>query len=221
MVLSSNFLPQRVMAMTELKARIIKRYGNRKLYDTEGSRYVTLDEIARLIRSGEDVQIIDNQTKEDLTTVTLTQIILEEEKKNSRMPLGVLRKMIVDSSEQIGEFFTEKVAKPVQSLREEAGKKLGERVKKGEETYEDLLGHFKDWLSTSQRSMDDFQKKIDERIHSALEGMGGNKDMRGEFVELQKIARAFEERVEKLKNLIDKKPDQDSPPDKSDNTENK
>ncbi len=61
--------------------RIIKRYANRKLYDTVESRYVTLQQIAELVRLGEDVKIIDNTSKEDLTNVTLAQIIYEEEKK--------------------------------------------------------------------------------------------------------------------------------------------
>ena len=61
--------------------RLIKRYANRKLYDTRDSRYVTLQQIAEFVRRGDDVQIIDNKSKEDLTNVTLAQIIYEEEKK--------------------------------------------------------------------------------------------------------------------------------------------
>src|SRR5205823_750717 len=58
--------------------RVIKRYSNRKLYDTKDSRYVTLLQIAEMIRANEDVQIIDNATKEDKTDVTLALIISEE-----------------------------------------------------------------------------------------------------------------------------------------------
>ncbi len=57
--------------------KIIKRYTNRKLYDTVESRYVTLDEIAAMVKAGAEVKIIDNRSKEDLTTVTLAQIIFE------------------------------------------------------------------------------------------------------------------------------------------------
>jgi len=60
--------------------RVIKRYANRKLYDTRESCYVTLPQIAEFVRAGEDVQIIDNRTKENLTSVTLAQIIYESEK---------------------------------------------------------------------------------------------------------------------------------------------
>ena len=62
---------------------IIKRYPNRKLYDTEAKKYITLDGIAELIRQGEEVVVIDHTTNEDLTAVTLTQIIFEQEKKSS------------------------------------------------------------------------------------------------------------------------------------------
>jgi polyhydroxyalkanoate synthesis repressor PhaR len=61
----------------------IKRYSNRKLYDTEAKRYITLEGIADLIRTGVDIRVIDNATGEDLTTLTLTQIILDQEKKKS------------------------------------------------------------------------------------------------------------------------------------------
>src|SRR5687767_15678486 len=74
--------------------KIIKRYTNRKLYDTVESRYVTLDEIAEMVKQGVDVKIIDNRSKEDLTSVTLAQIVFEEEKKKNQMPLAVLREII-------------------------------------------------------------------------------------------------------------------------------
>ncbi len=75
--------------------RIIKRYSNRKLYDTRESRYVTLLQIAEFVRAGQEVQIIDNNSKEDLTEVTLAQIIFEEQKSASRsVPLQTLKELI-------------------------------------------------------------------------------------------------------------------------------
>jgi polyhydroxyalkanoate synthesis repressor PhaR len=61
--------------------RVIKRYGSRKLYDTEESRYVSLDEIAEWVRAGQHIQVLDNQSAEDVTAHTLTQVILEEGKR--------------------------------------------------------------------------------------------------------------------------------------------
>ena len=74
------------------KVKIIKRYQNRKLYDTQQSCYVTLDDIAKMIRASEEVMVIDNKSKNDITAATLTQIIFESEKKASQYaPLFTLR----------------------------------------------------------------------------------------------------------------------------------
>src|SRR3954463_1135010 len=89
--------------------KVIKRYTNRKLYDTVESRYVTLDEIAEMVKAGAEVKIIDNRTKEDLTSVTLAQIVFEEEKKKNQMPLSVLREIIRQPGERLTEFFSSQV----------------------------------------------------------------------------------------------------------------
>lgn len=79
--------------MKEMK--IIKRYQNRKLYDTHESSYVTLDEIARMIKGGEDLRVIDNKTKNDITAATLTQLLYESEKKAKTQPSVDLLKEII------------------------------------------------------------------------------------------------------------------------------
>ena len=84
--------------------RVIKRYSNRKLYDTKDSRYVTLLQIAEMVRGGEEVQIIDNNTKEDLTEVTLAQIIYEEQKQKASsrsVPLQTLKELIHQRTEKV------------------------------------------------------------------------------------------------------------------------
>jgi polyhydroxyalkanoate synthesis repressor PhaR len=86
----------------ERARRVIKRYSNRKLYDTRESRYVTLLQIADMVRAGEDVQIIDNASKEDKTEVTLALIISEELKSQPRsVPLGTLRDLIHQRGEKL------------------------------------------------------------------------------------------------------------------------
>jgi polyhydroxyalkanoate synthesis repressor PhaR len=79
--------------MKEMK--IIKRYQNRKLYDTHESSYVTLDEIAKMIKGGEDLRVIDNKTKNDITAATLTQLLYESEKKAKSQPSVELLKEII------------------------------------------------------------------------------------------------------------------------------
>lgn len=85
---------------------VLKRYTNRRLYDTEKSAYVTLTEVADLIKSGRDVQIIEAKTEEDLTAYVLTQIIVEESKnKNNLLPAPLLHLVIRYGENVLGEFF--------------------------------------------------------------------------------------------------------------------
>jgi len=84
---------------------LIKKYGNRRLYDSSNSQYVNLDDIARLVREGKHVRVVDAKTGQDLTRVTLTQIITEDAKeKQTGLPLELLRQLIVASDEVRQEF---------------------------------------------------------------------------------------------------------------------
>jgi polyhydroxyalkanoate synthesis repressor PhaR len=76
-------------------AYVIKRYSNRKLYDTQESRYVTLEEIEEMIRAGREISVVDASSGEDLTSVTLTQIILENERnRRANLPSAFLHQLI-------------------------------------------------------------------------------------------------------------------------------
>jgi polyhydroxyalkanoate synthesis repressor PhaR len=76
-------------------AYVIKRYSNRKLYDTQESRYVTLEEIEEMIRAGREISVVDAGSGEDLTSVTLTQIILENERtRRASLPTAFLHQLI-------------------------------------------------------------------------------------------------------------------------------
>jgi polyhydroxyalkanoate synthesis repressor PhaR len=84
---------------------VIKKYPNRRLYDTSGSRYINLEDVGELIRKGKDVQVVDAQTGEDLTRVILTQIIVDDAKQQpTGLPLELLRQLIM-SSDQVGREF--------------------------------------------------------------------------------------------------------------------
>jgi len=76
-------------------AYVIKRYSNRKLYDTQESRYVTLEEIEEMVRGGREIAVVDASSGEDLTSVTLTQIILENERSHrTALPAALLHQLI-------------------------------------------------------------------------------------------------------------------------------
>jgi polyhydroxyalkanoate synthesis repressor PhaR len=86
-------------------AMIIKKYGNRRLYDTEHSRYITLEELTELIRGGEVVEIVDAKTGDDLTQPTLTQVIFEQRAGAAMLPVPLLHQMIRLGDDLLGEFF--------------------------------------------------------------------------------------------------------------------
>lgn len=89
----------------ESETIVIKKYGNRRLYDTSHSRYVNLEDIAAHVRNGKDLQVLDAKTGEDLTRVILTQIILEDAKgQPSGLPLELLRQLVV-ATDRVGRDF--------------------------------------------------------------------------------------------------------------------
>jgi polyhydroxyalkanoate synthesis repressor PhaR len=79
-----------------MATRVIRKYPNRRLYDTAAGRYVNLEDIAAIVRCGEDVQVLDAKTGEDVTRVVLTQIIVEDAKDHgATLPVELLRQLIL------------------------------------------------------------------------------------------------------------------------------
>ncbi|HEY4221274.1 MAG TPA: polyhydroxyalkanoate synthesis regulator DNA-binding domain-containing protein [Myxococcota bacterium] len=165
------------------KAKVIKRYANRKLYDTERSCYVTLDEIAQMIKEGDDVQVVDNKSKDDLTAVTLAQIIVEEEKKVQKMPLKLLRSIIQGGNDAIGEFYSDKVVDPVKRLRDDVQGRVESLLKRdGAPLKPDDApvstaptdgaagndGVVKEFVHSTSEAFETWQKRIDERVREAF-----------------------------------------------------
>lgn len=127
---------------------IIKRYPNRKLYDTTQKKYITLSEIANLIQNGHDIQVIDNNSQEDITAITLSQIIHEQEKKHSGFLPGSILTSLVRSGEDklsslqrtllsqinLTRFIDEELLRRIESLiasgdlEAEEGRRLGDKL---------------------------------------------------------------------------------------------
>ena len=168
--------------------KVIKRYTNRKLYDTVESRYVTLDEIAQMIKGGAEVKIIDNRTKEDLTSVTLAQIIFEEEKKRSQMPLGVLREIIRHGGEAVAGFYAEKAGTIVG--------KVAELKTKTESIREDLSARVTGMFRKPEEMVDEVRVKVDSAVKQALEALGPG--AKAEIERLQKRIQELEQKIEQL-----------------------
>ncbi len=173
--------------------KIIKRYSNRKLYDTVESRYVTLDEIAEMVKGGVEVKIVDNQSKEDLTAVTLAQIVFEEEKKKSTVSLATLREMIRSPQASLTEL-TAQVTQRVASIREEAGQRLSTLL--GREADESTAASL---LQQSQKAVENWQSRVDERVKAAIENVTANLPPMGrDFQSLAQRLDGIEKRLEAL-----------------------
>lgn len=85
---------------------VIKRYGNRRLYNTETKTYVNYSDLAKIVRDGNDVQVIDSTTKEDVTKAVLIQVILEEEKNNKTvLPTEFLFQLLRSREDSMQDFF--------------------------------------------------------------------------------------------------------------------
>lgn len=127
---------------------VIKRYPNRKLYNTEAKQYITLDGIAQLIRAGDDVVVVDNVTGEDLTAVTLTQIIFEQEKKQGGfLPQSVLTGLIQAGGNRLGNL-RRTITLPLDVLRHVDGeieRRVHHLINRGELAREEGL-HLRDKL---------------------------------------------------------------------------
>ncbi len=202
--------------------RLIKRYGNRKLYDTLDSRYITLDEIARLVREGSDVRVVDNENGDDLTAVTLAQIILEEEKRSnvqnhsSVLSIGLLRELVQGGEETIAEIRS-RVGKGVEAIGE-IGEKAGRRVSefvagavggdRGDEGA-DGKGFLDDLMSGPQRRLEALQKSIDERIKSSVGRITAHPTVQHEIRRIERSIKKLEERLARLRNEQVEPPERD------------
>ena len=143
---------------------LIKRYANRKLYNTETSRYITLKGIAELVEADKEVQVIDNETGEDITSVALSQILVGNERTNRTVPgsllseliqrsgdvlYGALRRGVGDASDGIGEL--QRSVRRIVKSREEDGSRLG------------------DWIALSKPDFDRILQNAMERMFKALD----------------------------------------------------
>ena len=93
----------------------IKKYSNRRLYDTDESRYITLDELAGRVRQGNDVRVVDAKSGADLTQVTLTQIIVESRGLARLLPAPLLMQLIRLGDDMLAEFFSRYVTWALQT----------------------------------------------------------------------------------------------------------
>lgn len=190
--------------------RVIKRYSNRKLYDTKDSRYVTLLQIAEMVRGGEEVQIIDNNTKEDLTEVTLAQIIYEEQKQKAsssrNVPLQTLKDLIHQRTEKVLSDLREG---PIGRLIPGSSKSEPPGPLKAEVPEQEngvpavplvppASPSKPSLVEQAKETLEDWQAKIDERVKAVVPNLLPWQQLQHE---IKRLNARIEELEEKLKSL--------------------
>jgi len=163
---------------------LIKRYANRKLYNTETSRYITLKGIAELIESGDEVRVVDNETGEDITSIALSQILVDNERtKGGDVPGSVLTELISKGGDVLysalrrgvgdAQEGIEEIQKNVRRLVHRDGEGLGNWIAYGAPDIEKVV----------QRSVERVLKVLDLPRRSDLDALNEN---------LDRVARALE-----------------------------
>jgi len=161
-------------------AYVIKRYSNRKLYDVQESRYVTLDELEGMIRDGKEISVVDAATGEDLTPVTLAQILLESERnRRATLPTAFLHQLI-KHGEAWQEFFQKSLRSSLEGIltsqraadrvfREWAARAglvpPGERTARGEKTREAApeMERLRDEVAALQEKLKTLEQRLSRK----------------------------------------------------------
>lgn len=149
---------------------VIKRYPNRKLYDTEAKSYITLEQIASLIRYGQEIQVIDNVTGEDLTAVVLTQIILEQEKKQAGFVPSTILAGLVQSGGRTLSSLRQSFINPhdlIHQIDTEIDKRIQSLINRGELAEEEAR-HWRDKLLAQQPENSNQSPSLDQETLAQL-----------------------------------------------------
>ena len=206
--------------------RLIKRYANRKMYDTERSCYITLDEVADMVRAGEELRVIDNKTKADLTEVTLTQALLtSERKKRGSVSIDSLRDLFA----QGGDLLQTRVGAPVARAASEAERTVEKWRNEAERKVGRMLGPKKPGAADGEpaaadaaqvevvanepnnspprnvdlgRGRDEWQTRIDERVRLLVSALTAPAQTSDEVARLQEQVARLEARVQQLEEAL-------------------
>jgi polyhydroxyalkanoate synthesis repressor PhaR len=165
--------------------KTIKKYPNRKLYDTETSRYITLEEIAQYVKEGGEVKVIDAKTMEDITSVTMAQVLLGQEKRGRG---GVPFQKLVMFLQSGQEFLQKTLASQVSTIRDEAQKRVQKII-----------------ASPTSEEIKEVVRSVDERLGVVVAGI---KSIPGILSEIQKLRKELAElkaRVDRIESKIEEK----------------
>ncbi|MFI5397047.1 MAG: polyhydroxyalkanoate synthesis regulator DNA-binding domain-containing protein [Candidatus Binatia bacterium] len=193
--------------------RLIKRYANRKMYDTQASHYVTLDGVADLVRAGDEVHIVDNDSGEDLTALIFAQIIFEEEKrKNGLLELPVLRWIIQRGGATVQEILSsvDRGREAFENVRELAEKGMKQLLKGGETSGPKGRGVKKgvgasgtrrlldEILEVPQKQIEQLQHRIDAQVRASIERVTAHPAIQNELRRIEASVKSLERQLSRL-----------------------
>lgn len=193
--------------------RLIKRYGNRKMYDTQASCYVTLDGVADLVRAGEEVRIVDNATREDITALIFAQIIFEEEKrKNGLLELPVLRWIIRQGGATVQEILSgvDRGREALENVRELAEKGVKQLLHPAEGGRADAKGRgattnrrriLDELLEVPHKQLEQLQHRIDAQVRASVERFTAHPAIQRELRRLEASVKSLERQLSQLRHL--------------------
>ncbi|HEX2646141.1 MAG TPA: polyhydroxyalkanoate synthesis regulator DNA-binding domain-containing protein [Candidatus Dormibacteraeota bacterium] len=147
---------------------LIKKYVNRKLYDTLTSRYITLEEIAQLVRDGHEIQVVDRDNGRDLTQVTLSQIVLSEEKRGPQRLVDAGGEMLQERGQALLDYVRKTLNVPAAELRTQVERRRVDLESMADDALERALGRLK---IPSRRDIDRINERLD-RLSAQMRRLG-------------------------------------------------
>ncbi len=166
-------------------AILIKRYANRKLYNTQTSRYITLKGIAELLEAGDEVRVIDNETGEDITSITLSQILVDTERANREVPGNLLTGIFQKGGDALYAALRRSVGDASEGLEELQG-----RIRRAMRLDEKGEGR-PDWVAFTPPDLDKMVQRTLERVFEVLD-LPRRSDVEALNQRLERVATALE-----------------------------
>ena len=165
---------------------LIKRYANRKLYNTQTSRYITLKGIAELVEAGDELRVIDNETGDDITNVALSQILLDNERSSSTVSQTLLSELISRGGDALYGALRRGVGDATGGIGE-----LQKNVRRIIKNREDDAAKLSEWIAVSTPDFDRVVENAMERVFKILD-LPRRKDIEALNQNLQRVADAVE-----------------------------
>jgi len=143
---------------------LIKRYSNRKLYDTENSKYVTISHIIELIKENKEIKVIENDTQEDITNIIMAQVLLKLEQKEKSDKSTPYKKGIKALIQNSGDSLTSYINKTRSTIKNE----ITNIAKKAENELNDIIKQFQQIYDSSSVIIENIPKRIDEKVKESI-----------------------------------------------------